>query len=509
VDRRGFCGGLLAATALGGTAGRAAAALATQGSTAPAIDVVERFGFVPDGRTDNYDAFHRWADHANRARGGNYVFRPGTYYVGRHRTPDSAVAGGAGGRNPHISGCDGLTISGGGVKIVINGRFHRSAGRGAQNAALMPFELSNCRNVVISGFEIDGGVRDTTRDPSVDEMYTHLISLSGCVGVTLEDLDLHHSQTDAVFLYQSGYPARGIGRACRNITLRRVRCRNNARGGLAALHVNGLLCVDCSFSGSGVDVGRYGWHPPAFGVTMEPDYVGEDKIDAWTGNLEFRNCRFEDNMVAFGAAYRSHYRGYLRLIDCVTTNPRNNQYSVFISWPGAVVQGGSFDVGTGAFYSGWDGESGSDLTIRDAQIRASGSLGLFHYLHGSLLTLERVKLVGTHRTALPNGVVLDISGDPGGGRHNRMTDCEIFVPAARKSRAANYDVEVLLAHTVTRNNLFRTDLPAGGGAHFCTNYGERTVAIGDRYRGTAPGPADSFRPGVNAAHDTRQPFSKR
>lgn len=503
MNRRSFCGGLLAATALGGGFGRSAApAFAAQGSTAPAVDVVDRFGFVPDGRTDNYDAFHRFTRHVSQAGGGNYVFRPGTYFVGRHRGPSN------GGQNARIVGAEGLTITGTGAKIVLNGRFRRSQGRGFDNAMLMVFDLWDCRNVRIAGFDIDGGVRDTSRDPSVMEIYSHLIALNGCVGVTLEDLDLHHSQTDAVYLYQSGHsPGRRIGRACRDITLRRVTCRNNARGGLAALNVSGLLCVDCSFSGNATGLGRYTWHPPGFGVAMEPDQFGPDNIDVWTGNLEFRNCRFDDNITAFGAAYSSRYRGYLRLIDCSSTNPGNHLYHIFISWPGAVIERGRFDVGTGAFYTSWQGETGSDVTIRDTEIRTSGLHGLFHYHAGNIVNLERVKIVGTHTGPGTHGVVLDVSADPGRGRRNRMTGCDIFIPAARKSRAHPYDIEVNIRHTVSQDNVFRTNLAAGAGHYFCTDYGERAVAIRDRYRGTAPGPNDSFRPALGSSHDTRQPFS--
>src|SRR5918993_5765275 len=83
MKRRDFVAGLLgtAALPLGATAFRAAAQPAGE-----AVNVVERFGLVADGRTDNYLAFHRWAAHVNRVGGGHYVFPPGTYYVHKYRT---------------------------------------------------------------------------------------------------------------------------------------------------------------------------------------------------------------------------------------------------------------------------------------------------------------------------------------------------------------------------------------------------------------------------------------
>jgi hypothetical protein len=147
------------------------------------------------------------------------------------------------------------------------------------------------------------------------------------------------------------------------------------------------------------------------------------------------------------------------------------------------------------------------VTIRDCEIRTSGQYGIFHAFPGNLLRMSGVSIVGTHRAPPSTGWVLSVQGDPGGGRRNSVTNCKLFVPAARKSRAYPYDYAVSFHHTVSENNLFRTDLPASGGAHFCTEYGPRATARGDRYQGTAPGPADSFRPGHGAAHDTRTPFN--
>jgi len=500
TERRKFLGGLAASLVLPGAASRA------QPAAGRAIDVVRAFGFVPDGRADNYDAFHRWAAHVNRVRGGNYLFPPGTYYVHRFRTP------GRGGRNTvtnsSLVGCDGLTISGHGARVLLNGQFHRSPGRGMDHAIFMPFEFAWCRNVRIAGFEVDGGVRGMTRDPSAAEVYAHLIALGGCSNVELEDLHLHHSQTDGVYLYQAGWePRRRRGVASRNVILRRVRCTNNARGGLAPLQVNGLLCVDSSFSDNGAGLGRYVAHAPGFGVDVEPDYYAASDVDVRTGNLEFRNCRFDGNVSAFLAAYSRRYAGYLRLIDCVSSNAHGHPHHMIICWPGALVEGGEHDLGTGAFYPSWQGERGGDVTIRNCVIRTAGLYGLLHAEHGNLVRLDGVRLTGTHRVPGSHGWALAVQADPGGGRRNSVRNCDIFIPARRKSPAHAYDYEVSFHHIISEQNMFRTDLPASGGQHFCVEYGRATVARNDRYQGTSAGPRDSFRPGHMSGHDTRLPFS--
>ncbi|HEU0133944.1 MAG TPA: hypothetical protein VFR28_03905, partial [Allosphingosinicella sp.] len=290
--RRDFVAGLLCTASLPPVL--CASGAAAQGADQP-VNVVERFGFVPDGRTDNYDAFHRWAAHVNRVRGGDYLFPPGTYYVARHRTRSLALRDPRTVINSMIDRADGLTISGYGAKIRLNGAFHRSARLdpdgvhvGMHYAIFMPFEIHRSRNVVIKGFEIDGGVLEMSRDPDVGETFAGLVALCGCSGVTLQDLDLHHSQTDGVYLISStlgGMPAI----ASRDITLRNVKSHDNARGGLVISEAYGVQCVDCAFNHNGSDGRKYLPHPPRFGVDIEPDFV-TPQVDTATGNVEFRRC---------------------------------------------------------------------------------------------------------------------------------------------------------------------------------------------------------------------------
>jgi hypothetical protein len=494
MDRRTFIAGLSGAGAL--AAGGALVPGCAVGATGDPINVVEAFGFVGDGRTDNYASFQLLAAHANRNRGGNYLFPPGTYYVHRYRNAASHRREPGAILNAEYEHCDGLTFTGHGAKVVLNGRFHRGQGDSQYNAVFMPFTFGFCSNIRIAGFEIDGGVRGATRDASTWESFSYLISLSGCTDVILEDLNLHHSLTDGVYLYDAGRRAGRPGSACRNVVLNRVACRNNARGGFAPLQVKGLVCTDCDFSGNGDDLGRYIAHSPGFGVDVEPDFWGPD-VDFMTGDLEFRRCKFNENVSAFLAAYASRYRGYLRIIDCSSTNQRRGENHMILSWPGMLIEGGVHDCGAGTIHTCWQGAAGSDVTLRNTEIRTSGRYGVLHSSDnpGNLVTLDRVKIVGTHSNAADYGWILAIQSDPGGGRKNRMTGCEVFVPAALKYPAQPSDFEVSLRNTISQNNLFRTNLPARGGAYFVVEYGAGAVSRGDRFQGTAPGAADTIRPG--------------
>src|SRR5690349_24927056 len=117
-------------TFLGGVAASALAPAAALCATPAPIDVVEKFGFVGDGRTDNYEAFHRWAAYVNAQKGGNYFFAPGTYYVARYRTTSYASKVASEVRNAPLVDCRNLTITGDRAVIRLNGKFHRSIRKG-------------------------------------------------------------------------------------------------------------------------------------------------------------------------------------------------------------------------------------------------------------------------------------------------------------------------------------------------------------------------------------------
>lgn len=519
MERRDFLGGILCATALAGFA-PACARAAPPPPPADATDVTRAFGFVGDGRTDNYEAFHRWADHVNRNGGGSYVFPPGTYYVARYRTAPLGTRDRRHVINSDIFGANGLTIHGYGARIVLNGRFHRTGRKGpiardglAQGehmAVFMPFDIRRSRNVRISGLEIDGGVLGMSRDLDVGEAYAHLIAINACTDVVLEDLDLHHGQSDAIFLGDDFVMSGKLpGQACRNVSLRNVKCRNNARGGLAPLQVHGLKAVDCEFNGGGFPGGNYHWHAPGFGVDIEPDHGMEgENIDIRTGNLEFVRCNFYDNFSAILACYTSSFRGYCRFIDCNTRNRGNGPNHIIATWPGEgiFIEGGDHDAGEGRIWVSWQGQSGAKTTLRNMRIRSADDFGILHGFGGNLAVIENCTITGTH-TKPGGGHFIFFGQVPGGGRRNVFRGNKVFLPAARKDRGKAWDLEPNFAHTDLSDNEYTTDLRTPG-QHFARGYDETCTVRNERFRGAFPGPHDTFRPIASGeAHDTRRPYS--
>lgn len=488
-------------------------------SAETAIDVVAAFGFVGDGKTDNYAAFRRLADAANAKRGGRYRFPPGDYYVARFRTtkayqrPEFMARSPQDVTNAQFIGCRGLELIGTGARIKLNGKFHRSRKLNSEGvisgllaSVFMPFELRHCENVVISGFDIDGGVLQMSRDAGVDEGHAALIGLHACRNVVLRDLKLYYCQTDGILLSDDAMLSGARGTACRDIRIERVRCLNNARGGLAPLQVLGLTCIDSAFNGNAFGTGNYGHHAPGFGVDVEPDRHEPADVDTRTGNLHFERCEFLDNYSAFLAAYSPHYQGYLRIIDCTSRNSNNTPNPLIICWPGALLQGGAHDLGSGTFWTGWSGYSGGDLTVRNVSFRGDGHYGIFHAHENNRVVLDGVTLTGTHNRA-DFGAFPAIEADPGGGRRNVMRNCKVFIPAARKSAQPLGEPVSSINFTDCSGNQFSTDLPARGGAQFVIYYHPQARISGDRFRGTAPGLHDTIAP-IGGPFDTRLPYSR-
>lgn len=509
MKRRTFLAGAAAAAVLGPKVARASV------QREEAINVVERFGFVPDGRADNYAAFHRLADFANAARGGRFHFPEGDYAVQRYRTAPYGTRDPQVVRNATFLDLDRLELSGRGARILLNGRFHRSGqmGRdgltlGIHNVHFMPFDIRRCRNVRIAGLEIDGGAGDTTRDIAVLEGYAHLIALNSCTDVLLEDLDLHHALSDGIFLGDD-VSHTGVlpGRVCRNVRLRNVKCRHNARGGLAPLHVLGLLAEDCDFSGNGFP-GRHGGHAPGFGIDFEPDRnrVGID-VDSLTGNAEFRRCTLFDNGSAILAAYIASYTGYCRFIDCDTRNGNDQGNHIIASWPGEglLIQGGQHDAGVGLINLSWQ-QPGGTTRLKGLTLRSRNAFGILHAYAGNLAMVEDCDIIGTHREP-DDGPFIFFGQDPGGGRRNLFRGNRLFLPAAHKGIGAPFQVECTFANTDLADNLYRTDL-ARPGEFFARNADPATCsARNERFQGAFPGRQDSFRPEISETYDTRRPVS--
>jgi polygalacturonase len=252
----------------------------------PFFDVTA-FGAVGDGVTDNYAALRAAAAAINAAGGGTLYFPPGAYYVARYRgdglTPQAS--------NISYVNCTNLTIEGYGAKVMVNGNFDRASG----GNIVIPFNLYNCSNFTLEGLEIAGDVDQERNSTDLVEAYAYGIATSQCSNYTIRDVYVHGFQTDGIYLGGSN------SIADRNATLINVVSSGNARQGLSIIQLYGGQFIGCTFEDTGLtnatatNVGGYGWHNPGTGVDVEPNRWGST-IDVNTGNLDFENCTFSNNL---------------------------------------------------------------------------------------------------------------------------------------------------------------------------------------------------------------------
>jgi len=257
--------------------------------------IVTAFGAKGDGITDDYNALKAAAKYLCSHPGLTLEFPQGTYHISEYRIDGGPNANGV--TDIIYDGCSNVKIIGVGAKIDVNGSFHRSfdytAGRGyhySYTNGVIPFNFQNSSGFTVEGFELNGNVDKTTRDPGVAEGNTGGIWTGNCHNYTISGVYVHHFAMDGLYL-GSGLNSK----ADTNGKLNQVTSTNNARQGLSIIQVRGLQVLNSVFSNTGRTGGSYGNHAPSDGADVEPNAV-PPTVDLETGGILFQNCIFEDNL---------------------------------------------------------------------------------------------------------------------------------------------------------------------------------------------------------------------
>ncbi len=264
-----------------------------QAMTAATALNVTQFGAKGDGVTDDYAALQAAATAVCKTPGATLVFPPGTYKIDRHRVVGGAKKNTT--KDIQYTNCNGVTISGYGAKIDVQGNFARnpdvyptSAYAVSYDEGIIPFFMLNSTGFTISGFELDGNVDQMSRSPIVIEGMNAGVLTRNCNNYQLLDLYIHHFHTDGISL------GHGSTVADTGATLTNITAKNNARQGLSVLQVRGAKIDSSLFSDTGV-TGNYGMHSPGAGADVEPERT-PPAVNVKTGLIEFTNCRFEENL---------------------------------------------------------------------------------------------------------------------------------------------------------------------------------------------------------------------
>jgi hypothetical protein len=363
-------GGTLVAVVSGTMNGKSLFQLAGFGSLAPGTDPIlfnlrpspltpEDFGAKGDGVSDDYDALKALADTVSARGGGQVLFGRGkTYRIDRVRIY---------GPNPNPAtdifiqwtDCRGLEIDLNGSKIDVKGNFHRAA-NGSGNSysnSIIPFYIVGGSDIVLRNGEVDQNVDQMTRDENVGEGFATAITLAGCSRVLVENIYTHHGSTDGIEVTMDVRTA--PAKVCRNVVLRNVVSRYNARLGLGLIGCVGFVADNCDFSYTGKAAGSYGHHAPAAGVDIEPDYLegtGQTNVDAKTRGISFRNCSFNETIGFAFVASNPDTTADVTLSNCTASNSAATAVA-FLTEHFTIEGGDFFNVGIWPAYGTTDAQS--------------------------------------------------------------------------------------------------------------------------------------------------------
>jgi hypothetical protein len=307
---------------------------------------VKNYGAKGDGKSDDYLAIKKVFDLVNKNGGGEIFFPKGNYYIAQFHNGNNEVA------DLELKNCGRLIISGENAIISVMGHFHRktntfrSGRRYSAASAIIPFKISNCKNVDVSNLEIIGNVNETTRDNGVVESGGHLVLISNCTGVKLSRLSIHHGQTDG--LYISG---------CASLFVNDVTCSNNGRQGMSIIKLQDATFSNCKFINTGVTEGKYGKHAPSAGVDIEPG----TKSDT-VRNVSFVNCLFASNLGSQFVCSTTALTDGIQLEKCIfNASLQSSRYTVIVNAKNVGFRNCEFSCQEGSIYPLWqtDGSSSS------------------------------------------------------------------------------------------------------------------------------------------------------
>lgn len=270
------------------------------------------------------------------------------------------------------------------------------------NASL--FSGSNVRNVSISG---QGGVvlrmwkEDYQKPPYKPAEWRHTFNFHGAENITLSNLELRESGGDGIYLGTTA------GKACKHITIRKMRCIGHHRQGISVINAEDLLVEDCEFN---LTKGT----APQAGIDFEPNDPTER-----LKNCVLRRCVFDQNaasgiLFALGRMDASSEPLSITIEDCES---RGNHTALVFAMRNPAGVSGRVDFRRCVF---------ADSTHDPVRLRSKT-------LPGPLLNFE--KCVFRHLTVTEKeGAPISIfshegQGDPLGGIH--FDDCIVEDNAAR------------------------------------------------------------------------------
>lgn len=308
---------------------------------------IKNYGAKGDGKTDDYWAFIKAIADINKQGGHCTLIVPrGNYLISVHNTTDEKY------KDFEFDSCTDITITGSYAVINIAGNYYRAADyvTGTKRSisrsntySIMPFSFINCKNVTLSGFEVNGNSDKVSRDFKVVEAHSHLVRIWESENVTVKNMYLHHGITDGICIG-------GIKKFSTNIKFYNVIAESNARQGMSIVNARNAIFERCKFINTGYFNGKYGHHNPGAGVDVEPIRHTIDGLKS--GNIKFVDCRFENNIggqIRNGRAISVDSVFFIR--DTVIAASSQTKFQLVLGCGYSEMDHCYINIGNGIFYS--------------------------------------------------------------------------------------------------------------------------------------------------------------
>ncbi len=319
---------------------------------------VKKYGAKGDGVTDDYAVLKQVANKINQDGGGEIFFPKGNYYIAQYHMQDNNL------EDIVFKNCNGITIKGTEAIITLNGNFRRLGDikkkySYSSYSAIMPFSFNNCSNIEIDNLEVNGNVNMMTRDEDVKESGGFLLHFISCRNVTLNDLFVHHAQTDGIY----------INGDCFNFKATNVMSSNNARQGMSIIRLDTAEFNTCSFKNTGFTGGDYGFHAPGAGVDIEPTAT-----KSGVHNIRFINCTFESNYGSQLVVGKPTLTTNITISGCTfKAGISKSTHAIVLAAKDVVLENNDIDCGNSNIFPVWNSLPGSKVIIRNNKIKSSAS----------------------------------------------------------------------------------------------------------------------------------------
>lgn len=465
---------------------------------APGIDTVFNvadYGPIGPG-VDGYAALAAAVADLNAAGAGTLVIPPTVVKQDRYVTATNGVT------DITITGCDGVRVIGYGATIEVKGDIYRNV---VTTRTLIGLKFQLCTRVTVEGLEIDGNADQATK-ANVTEAASHNLAFYGCVGITLKNLNLHHSTCDG--LYFDEYMAATPQISCQNATVESVICKNNARQGMSITQLRKATFKNCDFNDSGLTGGSYGGHAPMAGVDIEP-IRDTPTVDVRCGHITFDTCEFRNNQGKQFSAVNGSGGPFgvewVRIVNSdIIADTSTSQFVVILAAHHGTLEDSYISCTNpgqplSAIYPYWfTGSQHVWTVIRNNEIRGKTRCIVATGGSPDNLVIEGNDLIS--ETAAPTTTVfLQIQT-----ANTSFRDNKIFIPAAAHAvDGAALAIASLTNLDLVEKNVWNTDLVPTTTEHFYIDYSGTARVANERFK---IDPSKPFRPAANATWDVSIPY---